>query len=206
MVLGKKRKRSKRTPKEDVVQIGLREVVVAVGVVAIVAAGAWWLLASRSADSAGDRSANGPQAALDPTAAPPQERAATTAPPTARPTVMMEPGTWITEDMIQAYSALHRAGHAHSVEARCGDTLSGGIYGVSIGRCFFGESMFSQASNVSKVALVTLVEHMKRHGFVFMDCQVTTGHLVRVGAREIPRSRFLTQLEQAVTLPPGDGA
>lgn len=112
-----------------------------------------------------------------------------------------QPGTWITPEMIEAYGALHRAGYAHSLEAWTGDRLAGGIYGVSLGRCFFGESMFSRVSNASKVALVTLVEHLRRQGFAFLDCQVRTGHLVRMGAREVPRSLFLSQLERAAGEP-----
>jgi len=108
-----------------------------------------------------------------------------------------QPGTWITAEMIDAYCALHRAGHAHSVEAWSGDRLAGGIYGVSLGRGFFGESMFSRSSNASKVALVALVGHLKRRGFLFMDCQVRTEHMVRMGAREVPRSRFLAEVEAA---------
>jgi leucyl/phenylalanyl-tRNA--protein transferase len=116
-----------------------------------------------------------------------------------------EQGTWITEEMIDAYCTLHRAGYAHSVEAWSGDMLSGGIYGVSLGKCFFGESMFSRTSNASKVALATLVEHLKRHDFAFLDCQVTTEHMLRMGAREIPRSRFLTQLEHEANQPTRKG-
>ena len=99
-------------------------------------------------------------------------------------------GTWIVDDMITAYHKLHNAGFAHSFEAWKDDILVGGLYGVSLGRCFFGESMFSCQSNASKVALVFLVEFLQQRSFELIDCQVTTEHLLSVGAREIPRKRF----------------
>lgn len=111
------------------------------------------------------------------------------------------PGTWIVPEMVAAYESLHGAGLAHSVEAWDGDTLAGGLYGVSLGDVFFGESMFSRVSNASKVALVHLVEGLRRAGFDLVDCQVTTEHLMRFGAREIPRSRFLKELQQALKQP-----
>ena len=107
-------------------------------------------------------------------------------------------GTWITDEMKAAYCQLHRQGYAHSVEAWQGDNLVGGLYGLAIGRAFFGESMFSRVSNASKAAFVTLVENLKRLKFSLIDCQVRTDHLVRFGAREIPRKLFLEQLEKAV--------
>ena len=107
-------------------------------------------------------------------------------------------GTWITDEMEDAYCLLHRKGYAHSVEAWQGERLAGGLYGIAIGRAFFGESMFSRVSNASKVALVTLVENLKRLNFKLIDCQVRTDHLIRFGAREIPRKMFLEQLETAV--------
>ncbi len=107
-------------------------------------------------------------------------------------------GTWITDEMKAAYCALHGQGHAHSVEAWQGERLVGGLYGISIARAFFGESMFSRVSNASKVAFVTLVENLKHLQFKLIDCQVRTDHLVRFGAREIPRKSFLEQLEKAV--------
>ncbi|WP_372678833.1 leucyl/phenylalanyl-tRNA--protein transferase [Desulfosarcina sp.] len=107
-------------------------------------------------------------------------------------------GTWITDEMKAAYCALHRQGYAHSVEAWQGERLVGGLYGIAIGRVFFGESMFSQVSNASKVAFVALVEILKRLRFKLIDCQVRTDHLIRFGAREIPRKTFLEQLEKAV--------
>jgi leucyl/phenylalanyl-tRNA--protein transferase len=107
-------------------------------------------------------------------------------------------GTWITDEMKGAYCELHRRGYAHSVEAWQGERLAGGLYGISIGRAFFGESMFSQVSNASKVAFVSLVENLKRLKFKLIDCQVRTDHLIRFGAREIPRKSFLEQVEKAV--------
>jgi leucyl/phenylalanyl-tRNA--protein transferase len=107
-------------------------------------------------------------------------------------------GTWILPEMIEAYGRLHRSGYAHSVEAWREGHLAGGLYGVSLGRCFFGESMFSRVSNASKVALAALVERLDRLGFALIDCQVTTGHLQRLGAREIPRSRYLAELAHAL--------
>ena len=113
-------------------------------------------------------------------------------------------GTWITDEMKDAYCELYRKGYAHSVEAWQGDRLAGGLYGISIGRVFFGESMFSRVSNASKVAFVMLVENLKRLQFKIIDCQVRTDHLIRFGAREIPRKSFLDQLEKAVDIsPPG---
>ncbi len=108
-----------------------------------------------------------------------------------------ETGTWIIPDMIEAYVGLHHRGYAHSVEVWQGGELAGGLYGVSLGRAFFGESMFSRADNASKVGLVCLVEALVRQGFSIIDCQVTTAHLLQFGAREICRSRFLAELEEA---------
>lgn len=107
-------------------------------------------------------------------------------------------GTWITDDMKAAYCLFHRKGYAHSVEAWQGDQLVGGLYGVSIGRAFFGESMFSRTSNASKVAFVALVRNLQRLDFALIDCQVKTDHLIRLGAREVPRKVFLEQLEKAL--------
>jgi leucyl/phenylalanyl-tRNA--protein transferase len=106
--------------------------------------------------------------------------------------------TWIGKDMIRAYRRLHRSGHAHSVEAWYGKRLAGGLYGVSLGRSFFGESMFSRIPNASKTALVALVQYLEKHDFDLIDCQVRTDHLVRFGAREIPRNRFLQQLRRSL--------
>ena len=104
-------------------------------------------------------------------------------------------GTWIVPEMIEAYGGLHHAGLAHSVEAWQGGHLAGGLYGISLGDCFFGESMFARVSNASKVALAALVAYLKAEGFGLIDCQVTTGHLQRMGAREIDRSLYLEELQ-----------
>ena len=108
------------------------------------------------------------------------------------------PGTWIVPEMITAYTRLYAAGLAHSVEAWCKGQLAGGLYGVSLGRTFFGESMFTRISNASKAALVVLVENLRRQGFDLIDCQVTTPHLMQFGAREIPRTRFLKALRRSL--------
>ncbi|MBW1695517.1 MAG: leucyl/phenylalanyl-tRNA--protein transferase [Deltaproteobacteria bacterium] len=109
--------------------------------------------------------------------------------------------TWITEEMIESYCKLHQSGFAHSVEVWQGRLLAGGLYGVSLGKCFFGESMFTRINNASKVALVGLTAYLKANAFDFIDCQVTTGHLLRIGAREIPRHEFLKQLRRALNAP-----
>ena len=100
-------------------------------------------------------------------------------------------GTWITGDIRRAYLAMHRAGLAHSVEVWCDDALIGGLYGVSIGRMFFGESMFARRTDASKVALAALVQALRGAGFRVIDCQQNTTHLASLGAREIPREQFL---------------
>jgi leucyl/phenylalanyl-tRNA--protein transferase len=110
-------------------------------------------------------------------------------------------GTWIVDEMISAYCKLHQSGLAHSVEAWLGDQLAGGLYGVSIGRCFFGESMFTHISNASKVAFVALVKHLRALKFDLIDCQVSTPHLLNFGAREISRAQFLDELAQALKSP-----
>ena len=107
-------------------------------------------------------------------------------------------GTWITTEMRAAYVALHRLGHAHSVEVRDGDRLVGGIYGVAIGRMFYGESMFSRATDASKVALVGLVGFLQGRGFPLIDCQMHTPLLESLGGREIPRREFLRALSGLV--------
>jgi leucyl/phenylalanyl-tRNA--protein transferase len=109
--------------------------------------------------------------------------------------------TWIVKDMINAYCELHESGFAHSVEVRHKDELVGGLYGVSLGRCFFGESMFTLASNASNVALVKLVEYLNSMSFDLIDCQTTTEHLVRFGAKQIPRRLFLQQLKKSLQTP-----
>jgi len=108
--------------------------------------------------------------------------------------------TWIVEDMIQAYSRLHEDGFAHSVETWQGGELAGGLYGVSLGGCFFGESMFTRVSNASKVAFVHLVRQLSDWSFTLIDCQVTTGHLMRFGAREVARPAFLDLLDRSLRL------
>jgi leucyl/phenylalanyl-tRNA--protein transferase len=106
--------------------------------------------------------------------------------------------TWITREMREAYTRLHEQGHAHSVEAWTGGHLAGGLYGVALGGAFFGESMFSLRSDASKVALLALAGHLERWGFDLIDCQVSTEHLKRMGAREIPRRAFLSRLGRAL--------
>jgi leucyl/phenylalanyl-tRNA--protein transferase len=101
--------------------------------------------------------------------------------------------------MLNAYVNLHNSGYAHSVEAWQGDKLVGGLYGVSIGKCFFGESMFAEVSNASKAAFITLVNHLKENGFWLIDCQVHTDHLESLGAKLFPRKSFLDILEQNKT-------
>lgn len=110
-------------------------------------------------------------------------------------------GTWITPEMVTAYGALHRLGIAHSVEAWAGEELVGGLYGVALGRVFFGESMFSHAPDASKAAFVTLAEALFSGGCPFIDCQVETEHLTRFGAEPWPRRRFLRELSAAVQGP-----
>jgi leucyl/phenylalanyl-tRNA--protein transferase len=110
-------------------------------------------------------------------------------------------GTWITSEMIEAYCALHEMGFAHSVEAFSGDVLVGGVYGVSLGAAFFGESMFARQSEASKVAFVHLVRGIARMGFHFLDCQVHTEHTERLGARDWSRADFLSALERALGEP-----
>ncbi|MBW8050638.1 MAG: leucyl/phenylalanyl-tRNA--protein transferase [Cytophagales bacterium] len=104
-------------------------------------------------------------------------------------------GTWLTDAMLEAYVNLHKAGYAHSVEVWKDGNLVGGLYGVSLGKCFFGESMFSKMSNASKAGFITLVNELKKSGFRLIDCQVYTDHLKNLGAEEIPRTRFMTELE-----------
>lgn len=103
-------------------------------------------------------------------------------------------GTWITDTMIAAYTRLHAAGYAHSVETWIDGRLSGGLYGVAIGRMFYGESMFHRVSDASKIAFVHLVRHLRAQGFGLIDCQMETTHLASLGARPIARRVFLQQL------------
>lgn len=115
-------------------------------------------------------------------------------------------GTWLVPEMILAYSRLHELGYAHSVESWFEGRLVGGLYGVALGRVFFGESMFTTVTDASKVAFVHLVDRLAVWGFEMIDCQVTTHHLQRFGAREISRSDFLSRLRRAVNVPPPRGA
>ena len=109
-----------------------------------------------------------------------------------------EPGTWLGPDMRVAYARLHSEGYAHSFETWRGDDLLGGLYGVAVGRMFYGESMFSKATDASKVALVQLVEFLKARGFPLIDCQMHTPLLESLGAREIPRREFMRALASLV--------
>jgi len=111
-------------------------------------------------------------------------------------------GTWITSAMMDSYISLHEMGIAHSVEVlNDSGELAGGIYGLAIGKCFFGESMFSKASNASKFGFIKLVEWLKQKGFSLIDCQVSSEHLISLGAEEIPRSFFLELLNSAIEKP-----
>jgi len=111
-----------------------------------------------------------------------------------------DPGSWISEDIIESYCALHDAGLAHSIEAWQDDTLAGGLYGVAIGGAFFGESMFHRVPDASKVALAGLVAHMRARGLRLLDIQWVTDHLEQFGAMEIPRRSYLRLLEEALGL------
>ncbi len=119
----------------------------------------------------------------------------------AAPRRRPDEGTWILPEMIAAYKNLHEQGVAHSVEVWREDALVGGLYGLALGAAFFGESMFSRVSNASKVALAALVRRLECCGFDFVDCQTTTGHLMRMGAREVSRRSFLAMLEKALAKP-----
>ena len=119
-------------------------------------------------------------------------------------------GTWINEDMIAAYCELHRMGYAHSVETWKDGKLVGGLYGIAIGRIFYGESMFSHAGNASKIALAHLARQLERWQFGtstglstgMIDCQMNTAHLASLGAREIPRSEFIARLQELINCEP----
>ncbi len=104
-------------------------------------------------------------------------------------------GSWIVPEMIEAYETLHALGHAHSVEAYQNGALVGGLYGVSVGGVFCGESMFAKVSDASKVAFAVLVEHLQEWGYEFVDCQVPTPHLKSLGAKEVSREFFLQRLK-----------
>jgi leucyl/phenylalanyl-tRNA--protein transferase len=115
-------------------------------------------------------------------------------------------GTWITDDMERAYVRLHRMGYAHSVEAWRGHDLAGGVYGVSLGRIFFGESMFSRQPDASKVALVGLADKVARWGFRVIDAQVATPHTLAMGAEEWPRAKFLELMREELEHPTRKGS
>ena len=110
-------------------------------------------------------------------------------------------GTWITQAMEEAYVRLAELGHAHSVEAWQGDTLVGGLYGVTVGRMFFGESMFTRVTDASKVTLVTLARQLERWKMPLIDCQMSTPHLASLGARDVPRTDFLAEVRYLVQQP-----
>ena len=105
-------------------------------------------------------------------------------------------GTWITEGMLEAYCLLHEMGYAHSVEVWLDGKLAGGLYGVALGKCFYGESMFTQVNNASKFGFIALVKKLKEHGFWLIDCQQKTPHLRSLGAKAIPRKLFLEILKK----------
>ncbi len=110
-------------------------------------------------------------------------------------------GTWITDEMIQAYTALHRQGYAHSVEVWTEGELTGGLYGICIGRMFYGESMFSWRNDTSKIALARLVTFLTARQVPWIDCQQNTPHLASMGAQPVPRSQFLRHVADAVKQP-----
>lgn len=110
-------------------------------------------------------------------------------------------GTWIHEDMIAAYTGLHRIGVAHSVETWMDGNLVGGLYGISIGHMFYGESMFSHATDASKIALAHLAAQLQHWGYGMIDCQMNTPHLASLGAREIPRAEFMHRLRELIHYP-----
>lgn len=112
-----------------------------------------------------------------------------------------EAGTWISDDIIAGYGALHRSGHAHSAEVWLDGKLVGGAYGVSIGRMFYGESMFARVSDASKIALAYLVRFLQSRGVSMIDCQQQTAHLASLGARPIPRAEFVSLLRHLVDAP-----
>lgn len=110
-------------------------------------------------------------------------------------------GTWISRDIYRVYTQLHKQGHAHSVECWHNGELAGGLYGVTMGGAFFGESMFTRVTDASKVALVALIERLRERGYALLDTQWSTPHLARFGAVEIPRGIYLRRLRYALTLP-----
>ena len=108
--------------------------------------------------------------------------------------------TWITDQIFSVYTELHELGFAHSVEAYCEGQLAGGLYGVSIGGAFMGESMFHERTDASKICLLYLVERLKSRGFVLLDCQFMTPHLAKFGAINIPKSEYIDRLHRALAL------
>lgn len=112
-----------------------------------------------------------------------------------------QPGTWLMPAMMRAYERLHRAGAAHSIEVWIDEELVGGVYGVALGRMFFGESMFSRRSDGSKIALAYLSAQLARWGFPLIDCQMRTSHLASLGAHDIPRRQFVRMVERLVKEP-----
>lgn len=115
-------------------------------------------------------------------------------------------GTWITEEMLEAFCYMHKLGHAHSVEVWQDRELVGGLYGVSLGSIFFGESMFAKVSNASKAGFITLVHELKKRDFSLIDSQVHTSHLESLGAREIPRKTYMKLLNHALKVPSHRGS
>jgi leucyl/phenylalanyl-tRNA--protein transferase len=110
-------------------------------------------------------------------------------------------GTWLVDDMVAAYNELHQLGFAHSVEVWQEHELVGGMYGISLGGCFFGESMFSKVTNSSKTALIGLARKLESHNFLMIDCQVHTPHLESMGAQEMPRSEFVKTIRKGMDMP-----
>lgn len=110
-------------------------------------------------------------------------------------------GTWLVGEMEDAYNYLHQLGFAHSVEVWQEEELVGGMYGVSLGGCFFGESMFSKVNNSSKTALISLARKLESHGFLLIDCQVHTPHLESMGASEMPRAEFVKNIRKGMDMP-----
>ena len=119
----------------------------------------------------------------------------------ARPSLNGQPGTWITKEMQLAYEAWHLLGHVHSIETWVNGELMGGLYGVSLRHMFFGESMFSRATDASKIALAHLVWFLKKQGIAWIDCQMHTEHLSTLGAAPIPRQQFIAHIRQHTSMP-----
>ena len=113
-----------------------------------------------------------------------------------------QPGTWITPEIQAAYCKLHELGYAHSVETWVDEKLVGGLYGIAIGKMFYGESMFAHTTDASKIAIAHLVRFLEEKGFGMIDCQMNTPHLSSLGAREIPRRHFIDRLRILTAIPP----